>query len=72
MPVDVAHELMQAHCVAGSLRPGAELALRIAQTLTQDATGTTVMLELEAIEVVRAGGLITEIARRLGRDLGLA
>lgn len=53
MPDNVAHKLMQAHCVAGSLRPGAELALRVDQTLTQDATGTTVMLELEAMGLDR-------------------
>jgi aconitate hydratase len=29
--------------------PGAEIALRIDQTLTQDATGTMVMLEFEAL-----------------------
>lgn len=29
--------------------PGTEIALRIDQTLTQDATGTMVMLELEAM-----------------------
>jgi aconitate hydratase len=33
--------------------PGAEIALRIDQTLTQDATGTLVMLELEAMGVER-------------------
>jgi len=30
------------------MRPGAETALSVDQTLTQDATGTLVMLELEA------------------------
>jgi aconitate hydratase len=34
--------------------PGAEIGLRIDQTLTQDATGTLVMLELEALGLDRA------------------
>jgi aconitate hydratase len=36
------------------MEPGSEIALRIDQTLTQDATGTLVMLELEAMGVERA------------------
>ena len=36
------------------MAPGAEIALRIDQTLTQDATGTMVMLELEALGPERA------------------
>jgi aconitate hydratase len=35
------------------MRPGAEIALAVDQTLTQDATGTMVMLELEAIGLDR-------------------
>ena len=35
------------------MRPGAEIALSIDQTLTQDATGTLVMLELEALGLDR-------------------
>ncbi len=46
----LAHELIADHLVEGSTEePGAEIALRIDQTLTQDATGTLVMLELEAM-----------------------
>ena len=36
------------------MTPGQEIALRIDQTLTQDATGTMVMLELEAMGLDRA------------------
>ncbi|WP_235946969.1 aconitate hydratase [Nocardia terrae] len=36
------------------MTPGAEIALRIDQTLTQDATGTLVMQELEALGLDRA------------------
>jgi aconitate hydratase len=42
-------KILADHLVDGSLTPGAEIALRIDQTLTQDATGTLVMLELEAL-----------------------
>ncbi|MPV38399.1 aconitate hydratase [Georgenia subflava] len=50
----VAHKLIQSHLVSGEMVPGAEIGLRIDQTLTQDATGTLVMLELEAMELDRA------------------
>ena len=36
------------------MTPGSEIGLHIDQTLTQDATGTMVMLELEAMELDRA------------------
>jgi aconitate hydratase len=46
---NVARKLLEAHLLEGDLEPGAEIALRIDQTLTQDATGTLVMLEFEAL-----------------------
>ncbi|MCB2211754.1 aconitate hydratase [bacterium] len=46
-------KLFAAHRETGSLTPGEEIALHIGQTLTQDATGTLVMLELEAIGLDR-------------------
>ncbi len=49
----VARRLIEAHLVEGEPRPGEEIGLRIDQTLTQDATGTLVMLELEAIGLER-------------------
>ncbi len=49
----VAQQLLESHLVAGELRPGHEVGLRIDQTLTQDATGTMVMLELEAMGLER-------------------
>ncbi|HLR97640.1 MAG TPA: aconitate hydratase [Jiangellaceae bacterium] len=49
----VAHKLIQSHLVSGEMTPGAEIGLRIDQTLTQDATGTLVMLELEAMNLDR-------------------
>src|SRR5438045_2443206 len=50
---NVAQKLMQSHLVEGRLIPGEEIALTIDQTLTQDATGTLVMLELEAMQLER-------------------
>lgn len=38
----------------GDLTPGKEIGIKIDQTLTQDATGTMVMLELEAMKLDRA------------------
>ena len=52
---NVAQKLILAHLVAGELTPGTEIGLRIDQTLTQDATGTMVMLELEALGLRRVG-----------------
>src|SRR5947207_1944411 len=49
MARNVAWKLMQSHLVEGQLEPGEEIGLSIDQTLTQDATGTLVMLEFEAM-----------------------
>ena len=46
---NVAKKLIESHLVEGTMVPGQEIAIRIDQTLTQDATGTLVMLELEAM-----------------------
>ncbi len=53
MGMNVAQKLIRAHLVEGTMVPGSEIGLRIDQTLTQDATGTLVMLELEAMELDR-------------------
>ena len=53
MARNVAQKLIEAHLVEGDMRPGEEIGLRIDQTLTQDATGTLVMLELEAMQLDR-------------------
>lgn len=53
MPQNVAHKLIESHLVDGEMVPGREIGLRIDQTLTQDATGTLVMLELEAMGLDR-------------------
>jgi aconitate hydratase len=54
MARNVTQKLIDAHLVDGDPTPGSEIGLRIDQTLTQDATGTMVMLELEAMGLERA------------------
>lgn len=49
----VARKLIASHLVSGEMTPGAEIGIRVDQTLTQDATGTMVMLELEALDLDR-------------------
>lgn len=49
MPLNVAQKLIKDHLVSGKMEKGEEIGLKIDQTLTQDATGTMVMLELEAM-----------------------
>ena len=51
MKKNVTQQLIEAHLVYGKMTPGDEIGLRIDQTLTQDATGTMVMLEFEAMQV---------------------
>ncbi|WP_193105765.1 aconitate hydratase [Brachybacterium sp. FME24] len=53
MAHNVAQKLIASHLVEGILEPGSEVGLRVDQTLTQDATGTMVMLELEAMGLDR-------------------
>ncbi len=54
MGQNVAEKLIESHLVEGKMEAGSEIGLKIDQTLTQDATGTMVMLELEAMNVPRA------------------
>ncbi len=54
MAYNVAQKLIASHLLSGEMTPGTEIGLRIDQTLTQDATGTLVMLELEALGLDRA------------------
>ncbi len=48
-PLNAAQKLIKAHLVEGEMIPGQEIAIQVDQTLTQDATGTMVMLELLAL-----------------------
>ncbi|WP_394219303.1 aconitate hydratase [Halobacillus trueperi] len=54
MGYNVTQKLIKDHLVEGEMNPGSEIGLKIDQTLTQDATGTMVMLELEAMGIDRA------------------
>jgi aconitate hydratase len=54
MAKTMVEQVMEAHLISGKLVPGAEVALRIDHTLTQDATGTLAYLEFEAMGVERA------------------
>jgi aconitate hydratase len=54
MSLNVARKLIESHLESGEMTPGEEIAVRIDQTLTQDATGTLVMQELEALGLDRA------------------
>ncbi|PXA80597.1 MULTISPECIES: aconitate hydratase [Auritidibacter] len=53
MARSVTEKLIASHLVDGTLTPGEEIAMTVDQTLTQDATGTMVMLELEALGLDR-------------------
>jgi aconitate hydratase len=54
MARNLAHKLIASHLVDGDLSPGSDVAIAVDQTLTQDATGTLVMQELEALGLTRA------------------
>ena len=51
---NVTNKLIRAHLISGNMIPGKEISLKIDQTLTQDATGTLIMLELEAMGIKKA------------------
>ena len=53
MALTIAQKIIKAHLVSGDMTPGSEVALRIDQTLTQDATGTMAYLEFETMGIPR-------------------
>ncbi|MBQ8606421.1 MAG: aconitate hydratase [Clostridia bacterium] len=53
MGLTIAQKIIKAHLVSGEMTPGSEIALRIDQTLTQDATGTMAYLEFETMGIDR-------------------
>ena len=53
MGMNIVEKIIAAHLVGGSMVPGEEAALRIDQTLTQDATGTMAYLEFESMGLER-------------------
>ena len=53
MGLTIAQKIIKNHLISGEMKVGSEIALRIDQTLTQDATGTMAYLEFEAIGIPR-------------------
>ncbi len=53
MGMTIAQKIIRDHLVSGDMTPGSEIALRIDQTLTQDATGTMAYLEFETMGIER-------------------
>ncbi len=53
MGLTIAQKIIKAHCLSGDMTPGSEVALKIDQTLTQDATGTMAYLEFETMGIPR-------------------
>ena len=53
MGLTIAQKIIKNHLIEGDMTPGSEIALKIDQTLTQDATGTMAYLEFEAIGINR-------------------
>ncbi|NPA39338.1 MAG: aconitate hydratase [Thermodesulfobacteria bacterium] len=53
MGKSLTYKILEEHLVSGTLKPGEEIAIKIDQTLTQDATGTMAYLEFETIGIDR-------------------
>ena len=53
MGLTIAQKIIKEHLVSGDMTVGSEVALRIDQTLTQDATGTMAYLEFESMGIPR-------------------
>ena len=49
--MNITQKIISSHLVSGNMNPGAEIAISIDQTLTQDATGTMAYLEFEAMGI---------------------
>jgi aconitate hydratase len=59
MGMSIARKLFESHIVEGRWEPGSEIAVRMDQTLTQDATGTMAYLQFEAMGLP---GIETELS----------
>ena len=53
MGLTIAQKIIKAHMLSGDMTVGSEVALKIDQTLTQDATGTMAYLEFETMGLKR-------------------
>ncbi|MEW6202177.1 MAG: aconitate hydratase [bacterium] len=52
-PMTLTEKIIRKHLVEGEFKPGGEIGIRIAHTLTQDATGTLVYLQFEKLGISR-------------------
>jgi aconitate hydratase len=50
---NLTRKIIAEHLVSGEMDPGSEIAIRVDQTLTQDATGTMAYLQFEAMGIPR-------------------
>src|SRR5438132_8144782 len=53
MPENLSRQILSDHLVEGELKPGSPIALRVDQTLLQDATGTMACMQFEQLGVPR-------------------
>src|SRR5215207_9592909 len=53
MPHSLSRQILEGHLVEGELKPGEPIALKIDQTLLQDATGTMAFMQFEQLGVPR-------------------
>ena len=53
MGMNLTQKLIASHLIAGEMKPGAEIGIRIDQTLLQDATGTMAWLQFDKMGVPR-------------------
>jgi len=62
MSMNVTQKLIQSHLMHGDMKPGEEIGIRIDQTLTQEPTGTLVMLVMLELEAMSLDRVKTEIS----------
>ena len=53
MRKNIVQKILEKHIEEGKWAPGKEIAIKIDQTLTQDATGTMADLQFEAMDIPR-------------------
>ena len=51
--MNLTQKIIKAHLVSGEMVAGQEIAMRIDQTLTQDATGTMAYLQFQTLKIPR-------------------
>ena len=53
MAMNLIEKVLREHLIEGELAPGAQIGIKVDQTLTQDATGTMAYLQFEAMDAPR-------------------